>query len=288
MDHRMTAAELEFEAMLESRLEAITTRVQAFTSGTQSLFTETMDLSKTVQSKAQRLYYIEDYILRLQGKPGLPSQHFQQGGRQPRKHQFGIGNAEFEEAKMGVKTLRRKFQAAGVAVTTIGWWRHLKDKKATEAVANLEAVPIPSVPSTPSPPSSQPRSREAVSAAAVEGMSDAGGPAKLTIDTSAPVAPASFEAGESPEASAPAAPMKGIMTPSAIKKRNTLPLQQIFYSPTAATPAKGLHSHYVNSPSTERAHPSLGLFSPPMSPNGPGGAANENAVSLMRGLSLHS
>ncbi|KAF9152076.1 hypothetical protein BG015_005825 [Linnemannia schmuckeri] len=265
----LTAAEIELEALLESRLEILSTRLRAFTQATQALFAETQELHKAVQAKARRMYIIEDNILRLQGKPGLPHL-FTESGLQRRPTAGGIGNNEIEDIKMGVKTLRRKFQAAGAVVSTVGWWRHLKEKE-NKAGGKIVAV-APVVPG----------------AAAV----------KLSIDTSSAAIqdaqPPSPPTSTSPVAAVPAVlarqavvSPKAVLSPtsSSTKKRNTLALQEIF---TASSTTKPLHQHYALSPSTERANPALGLCSPPLSPRTAQGPSATSGNSLMRGLSLRS
>ncbi|KAK3818114.1 MAG: hypothetical protein J3R72DRAFT_460349 [Linnemannia gamsii] len=269
----LTAAELELEALLESRLEILTTRLRAFTQATQALFAETQQLHQVVQAKARRMYIIEDNILRLQGKPGLPHL-FTESGVQRRPTVGGIGNNEIEDIKMGVKTLRRKFQAAGAVVSTVGWWRHLKEKENASKVALVSDVPdVPAVPVT-------------LAASA----------AKLSIDTSVTAIqdslPPSPPASTSPVVDTPPAKQavvspKAVLSPtsSSTKKRNTLALQEIF----AASPTtKPLHQHYALSPTSERANPALGLFSPPLSPRTAQGPSATSGNSLMRGLSLRS
>ncbi|KAF9548633.1 hypothetical protein EC957_005872 [Mortierella hygrophila] len=269
----LTAAELELEALLESRLEILSTRLQAFTQATQALFAETQELHKAVQAKARRMYVIEDNILRLQGKPGLPHL-FTESGLQRRPTAGGIGNNEIEDIKMGVKTLRRKFQAAGAVVSTVGWWRHLKEKE--NKAASVGKVPaVPAIPIT------------ATSAAA-----------KLSIDTSSAAIqdsqPPSPPASISPVVDIPAVPARqAVVSPKAVlsptspstKKRNTMALQDIF---TASPTTKPLHQHYALSPSTERANPALGLYSPPLSPRTAQGPSATSGNSLMRALSLRS
>ncbi|KAG0263357.1 hypothetical protein BGZ95_003814 [Linnemannia exigua] len=270
----LTAAELELEALLESRLEILSTRLHAFTQATQALFAETQQLHQVVQAKARRMYIIEDNILRLQGKPGLPHL-FTESGVQRRPTAGGIGNNEIEDIKMGVKTLRRKFQAAGAVVSTVGWWRHLKEKENAAKVALVSDVPaVPALPVTP-----------------VEAAT-----AKLSIDTSITAIqdplPPSPPASTSPVTATPPARQavvspKAVLSPtsSSTKKRNTLALQEIF---TASPTTKPLHQHYALSPSTERANPALGLFSPPLSPRSAQGPSATSGNSLMRGLSLRS
>jgi len=276
----VTAAELALEALLESRLEIIAARLQALTPSTKLLHSEAQASFKEIQAKYRRLQIIEDYLLRLQGKPGL-SHLYTDAGAQPRRY-VGIGNSEIEEIKMGVKTLRRKFQAAGVAVSTVGWWRHLKEKDVASPVS-LVAVEDQS---NNTPTHDNTATPLTAAAAAVEApvafdKSAGGSPAaKLSIDTSI----------ATPAVSKKAAPLlspKAVLSPtsSSNKKRNTLALQQIF---TPMTATKPLHEHFATSPSSQRAHPSLGLFSPPMSPFGPGGEAATAENSLARGLSLHS
>ncbi|KAG0321274.1 hypothetical protein BGZ97_011704 [Linnemannia gamsii] len=267
----LTAAELELEALLESRLEILGARLRAFAQATQALFAETQELHKTVQAKARRMYIIEDNILRLQGKPGLPHL-FTESGLQRRPTAGGIGNNEIEDIKMGVKTLRRKFQAAGAVVSTVGWWRHLKEKDNKAGTGNVVAVPVVPVSATSA--------------------------AKLSIDTSSAAfeeaQPPSPPASTSPVGAVPAIPArqavispKAVLSPtsSSTKKRNTLALQEIF---TASPTTKPLHQHYALSPSTERANPALGLCSPPLSPRAAQGPSSTSGNSLMRGLSLRS
>ncbi|KAF9904418.1 hypothetical protein EC991_002692 [Linnemannia zychae] len=266
----LTAAELELEALLESRLEILTTRLRAFTQATQVLFADTQEVHQAFQAKARRMYIIEDNILRIQGKPGLPHL-FTESGLQRRPTAGGIGNNEIEDIKMGVKTLRRKFQAAGAVVSTVGWWRHLKEK---EQAGKVVAVPaVPDLPASITAPTT----------------------AKLSIDTSTSTIqdslPPSPPASVSPVVATPAKQAvlspKAVLSPtsSSTKKRNTLALQDIF---TASPTTKPLHQHYALSPSSERANPALGLFSPPLSPRTAQGPSATSGNSLMRGLSLRS
>ncbi|KAF9182889.1 hypothetical protein BGZ51_004365 [Haplosporangium sp. Z 767] len=276
----LTAAELELEALLESRLEIIAARLQTLSQNSQHLHSETTTLWNTVQGKFKRLYIIEDNLLRLQGKPGL-SNLYLENGSQPRRN-LGIGNSEIEEIKMGVKTLRRKFQAAGAVVTTVGWWRHLKEK-ANEAGVTVVAV----APSDESPTQSQ-------DIAAIPDPSN-NPVAKLSIDTALANQPSSPVSATSPTSTKKIDVMppallspKSVLSPTSAstKKRNTLTLQQIFTAPTGTT-EKPLHKHYVTTPSSQRAHPSLGLFSPPMSPHGDGQSTSAGNT-LMRRLSMRS
>ncbi|KAF9930658.1 hypothetical protein FBU30_000198 [Linnemannia zychae] len=276
----LTAAELELEALLESRLEILGARLKVFNEATLALLAETQALHTSVQAKARRMYIIEDNLLRIQGKPGLPHL-FTENGSQRRPTAGGIGNNEIEDIKMGVKTLRRKFQAAGAVVSTVGWWRHLKDKEKTTAV---QAVPgLPSSTTT---------------ATTVTATLTTDTPAKLSIDTSSSVFtqdPLSPPTSTSPDqTTATAAPARrSILSPKAIlsptssstKKRNTTALQDIF---TSAPTNKPLHQHYILSPSSERANPALGLNSPPLSPRTTENPSLASGNSLMRSFSLRS
>ncbi|KAF9908019.1 hypothetical protein BX616_000264 [Lobosporangium transversale] len=275
----LTAEELALEAMLESRLEIIASRISAFHKASTQLLSETKELYSSFDAKAKRMYVIEDFLLRLQGKPGL-SKQLLVNGHQPRQN-LGIGSSEIEEIKMGVKTLRRKFQAAGTAVSAVGWWRHLKDK------ANTGITVTATLPDE--------------TASSVTNKSET--PAKLSVDTSmSMIATTATEAPSSPSsspppssaASTPLVPLKypspkTLLSPTSpsTKKRNPVNLQQIFAPPANAT-AKQLHQHYLNSPSTERANPSLGLVSPPMSPNATGMQSPTSGGGLMRSFSLRS
>ncbi|KAF9348547.1 hypothetical protein BGX26_013042 [Mortierella sp. AD094] len=262
MSADLTAEELALEAMLESRLEIISARINALKDSTKQLYTETQDLYKVVEAKAKRMYIVEDNLLRLQGKPGLSNQYLVNGS-QPRKN-LGIGNSELEEFKMGVKTLRRKFQAAGAVVSTVGWWRHLKEKEKAKAggaaTATLEITTTPS------------KELEAVKAS--------GNNKKLSVDTALAMESTPTTTVTSPtQVKSPILSPKAMLSPtsSSTKKRATMDLQQIFSPPASAKPLRHI----------ERANPALGLISPPMSPEGPIQASSVGS-SLTRGLSLRS
>ncbi|KAF9358650.1 hypothetical protein BGX26_001215 [Mortierella sp. AD094] len=115
------AARTAMEAMVQARLDRITERLNNFNSQSHELHVQTQQLAKVFHEKAKRLYLVEDHLLRLQGKPGLSEEYLENGSR-PRR----LTN-DLEELRMGVKTLRRKFQAAGSVVATVGWWKQLKD-----------------------------------------------------------------------------------------------------------------------------------------------------------------
>ncbi|KAG0300795.1 hypothetical protein BGZ98_008857 [Dissophora globulifera] len=333
----LTAKELALEAMLESRLELISARLCTLSNDTRTLSTETNKLFDVIQAKFPRLFMLEDHLLRTQGKPGLSNvyleteststsasasaspepQQLPQPQLVPRRpahmltgsnsaaHVRSIGDNEIEEIKMGVRTLRRKFQAASAAVTTVGWWRHLKEKNdaAVSASATLTveqpsvpAVPaIPTIPdssySPPSPPSPvipmtpvtviKPVTPVApvtpvvpvvpmigfnAAAAAIKANKAARDAAKLSVDTSIPTPPPiSFSpqlTGKPGEVLSP----KTMLSPTSAstKKRNTLTLQQIFTPPPSSS-TSSVFSKPIQQ--RERANPSLGLCSPPMSPN---------------------
>ncbi|KAF9174247.1 hypothetical protein BGX21_000757 [Mortierella sp. AD011] len=115
------AARTAMEAMVQARLDQITKRLNNFNSRSHELHARTQELDKVIHEKTKRLYVVEDHLLRLQGKPGLSEEYLQKGPR-PRR----LTN-DLEELRMGVKTLRGKFQAAGSVVTTAGWLKQLKD-----------------------------------------------------------------------------------------------------------------------------------------------------------------
>ncbi|KAF9426366.1 hypothetical protein BGZ76_002792 [Entomortierella beljakovae] len=117
------AARSAMEAMVQSRLDQITKRLSNFNAQSHELHEKTDQLAKVFHDKAKRLYLVEDHLLKLQGKPGL-SEEFLEKGPRPRR----LTN-DLEELRMGVKTLRRKFQAAGSVVSTVGWWKQLKEAR---------------------------------------------------------------------------------------------------------------------------------------------------------------
>lgn len=115
-----TAARLAMEAMIQERLDQLTRRLDDFNQQSFDLYTRTQQLAAEFQAKSKRLYQVEDHLLKVQGKPGL-SDDFLAHGPQPRR----LTN-DLEELRMGVKTLRKKFQIAGSVVATVGWWQHMK------------------------------------------------------------------------------------------------------------------------------------------------------------------
>ncbi|KAF9351145.1 hypothetical protein BGX34_000759 [Mortierella sp. NVP85] len=288
----LTAEELALEAMLQSRLEIISARLQALSKATTALASDTHALSKSVDDKARRMYMVEDNLLKLQGKPGLSHLLLVQGSQPSRGQLFVAKNNEIEaEIKMGFKTLRRKFQAAGSAVATVGWLRHLAEKKKKGNVTSDPAITGVPVAMTATPvegdlvrvPSTKTKSKTGATAAAAGGGAKQEGAKALSVDTVLANNPPEEQLDQqeqqqvlSPTTAKTRTPVKPppIISPKAMlsptssstKKRNTVDLAHMF---TQNAPAKQLHQHYLASPSTQRAHPSLGLFSPSETPNGP-------------------
>ncbi|KAF9312259.1 hypothetical protein BG003_006458 [Podila horticola] len=116
------------EAMIQERLDQLTRRLDVFNQQSFDLYTRTQQLAAEFQAKSKRLYQVEDHLLKIQGKPGL-SDDFLAHGPQPRR----LTN-DLEELRMGVKTLRKKFQMAGSVVATVGWWQHLKQNSTGESL----------------------------------------------------------------------------------------------------------------------------------------------------------
>jgi hypothetical protein len=295
----LTAEELALEAMLQSRLEIISARLQALSKATNDLASDTQVLSKSVDDKARRMYIVEDNLLKLQGKPGLSHLLLVQGAQPSRGQLFVAKNNEIEaEIKMGFKTLRRKFQAAGSAVATVGWLRHLAEKKKGNVTSDPAITGVPVVmTATPVegadllarvPSMKTDKSKSSKTGAAGGAGAGAGGAAKqegakvLSVDTVLANNPPEEELDQqeqvlSPTTAKTRTPVvkpppivspKAMLSPtsSSTKKRNTVDLAHMF---TQNGPAKQLHQHYLASPSTQRANPSLGLFSPSETPNGP-------------------
>ncbi|KAG0228376.1 hypothetical protein B0O80DRAFT_428112 [Mortierella sp. GBAus27b] len=291
----LTAEELALEAMLESRLEIITARLETLNKGSRKLANETQELATAVNAKARRMYVIEDNLLRLQGKPGLSHLMLVNGAQPSRGQLFANKNSEIEEEiKMGFKTLRKKFQAAGSVVTTVGWWRHLKEKKEASNPA-LSGVPVQVV-ATPVSGTNKVAPVATSSSSSSDKAKAKSEVGKLSVDTTLAnqldteeqpeetLSPAMMHA--SPVKPAVFSPKAMLSPTSSSTKRRNIDLQEIFTAQTAA-PSKQPHEHYLISPSTQRAHPSLGLFSPPMSPNNPPQSPTSGS-GLSRGLSLRS
>ncbi|KAG0042152.1 hypothetical protein BGZ83_000834 [Gryganskiella cystojenkinii] len=120
-----TAAREAMESAIQVRLDRIVARLDTFNVESAELYARTQALAKVITEKSKRLYRVEDHLLRIQGKPGLSENFIENDGTMSRRR---LTN-DLEELHMGVKTLRKKFQVAGSVVATVGWWRHLKDKK---------------------------------------------------------------------------------------------------------------------------------------------------------------
>ncbi|KAK3817606.1 MAG: hypothetical protein J3Q66DRAFT_400964 [Benniella sp.] len=291
----LTAEELALEAMLQSRLEIISARLQALSKATNDLASHTQALSKSVDDKARRMYIVEDNLLKLQGKPGLSHLLLVQGAQPSRGQLFVAKNNEIEaEIKMGFKTLRRKFQAAGSAVATVGWLRHLAEKKKGNVTSDpaitgvpvaMTATPVEGgdIVRVPSMKTDKTKSsKTGATAAAGGGGAKQEGAKVLSVDTVLANNPPEEQLDQqqqqvlSPTTAKTRTPVKPppIISPKALlsptsssnKKRNTVDLAHMF---TQNAPAKPLHQHFLASPSTQRANPSLGLFSPAETPNGP-------------------
>ncbi|KAI8600135.1 hypothetical protein EDD21DRAFT_377970 [Dissophora ornata] len=323
----LTAEEMALEAMLESRLESISARLHALTHASKNLSTETQELFTVIQAKFQRMYVLEDNLLRIQGKPGLSNIHLETGPQlvpilpahmRTGVKGAGIRDSDIEEIKMGVKTLRRKFHAASAVVTTVGWWRHLKDKEKNGSVAAsgvpIEVTmtpvepPVPAVPVVPAVPTTPivaapPAVVAVVPVVPMIGFNAAAAAIKankankaanmkseaLSVDTSLQT---QLSSPHTPPLSTPMSPThlgkSGVIWPKTMlsptspstKKRNTLTLQQIFTPPASATVTKPLKQR-------ERANPALGLCSPPTSPMAPEQTPTAENT-LMRRFSLRS
>ncbi|KAG9069078.1 hypothetical protein KI688_009971 [Linnemannia hyalina] len=117
------ASRLALEALIQKRLDRITQRLDEFNFQSHELYARTETLAKSFHDNAKRLYKVEDHLLRVQGKPGLSDAYLENGGSTRRRR---LTN-DLEELRMGVKTLRKKFQAAGSVVSTVEWWKRLKD-----------------------------------------------------------------------------------------------------------------------------------------------------------------
>lgn len=117
------ASRLALEALIQKRLDRITQRLDEFNFESHELYARTETLAKTFHDNAKRLYKVEDHLLRVQGKPGLSDAYLENGGPPQRRRL----THDLEELRMGVKTLRKKFQVAGSVVSTVEWWKRLKD-----------------------------------------------------------------------------------------------------------------------------------------------------------------
>ncbi|KAF9903304.1 hypothetical protein EC991_003996 [Linnemannia zychae] len=117
------ASRLALEALIQKRLDRITQRLDDFNFQSHELYTRTQDLAKSFQDNARRLYKVEDHLLRVQGKPGLSDAYIDNAGPTQRRRL----THDLEELRMGVKTLRKKFQVAGSVVSTVDWWKRLKE-----------------------------------------------------------------------------------------------------------------------------------------------------------------
>ncbi|KAF9152226.1 hypothetical protein BG015_005617 [Linnemannia schmuckeri] len=117
------ASRLALEAMIQKRLDRITQRLDDFNFQSHELYTRTETLAKSFYDNAKRLYKVEDHLLRVQGKPGLSDAYLENAGP-PQQRRL---THDLEELRMGVKTLRKKFQVAGSVASTVEWWKRLKE-----------------------------------------------------------------------------------------------------------------------------------------------------------------
>ncbi|KAI8599475.1 hypothetical protein EDD21DRAFT_379757, partial [Dissophora ornata] len=108
------AARTAMEAMIMARLDRITKRLGKFNAQAQDLHMQTQQLAQAFQGKARRMYMVEDHLLRIQGKPGLSEAYLENGGATRQRRLTD----DLEELSMGVRSLRKKFQAAGTVVST--------------------------------------------------------------------------------------------------------------------------------------------------------------------------
>ncbi|KAG0290006.1 hypothetical protein BGZ96_006504 [Linnemannia gamsii] len=158
------ASRLALEALIQKRLDRITQRLDEFNFESHELYARTETLAKSFHDNAKRLYKVEDHLLRVQGKPGLSDAYLENGGPPQRRRL----THDLEELRMGVKTLRKKFQVAGSVVSTVEWWKRLKDDEGqqsatgggvgddsnpahTEDDQSLKDLAVSSSPNSPSP-----------------------------------------------------------------------------------------------------------------------------------------
>lgn len=131
------ASRLALEALIQKRLDRITQRLDEFNFQSHDLHARTEILAKSFHDNAKRLYKVEDHLLRVQGKPGLSDAYLENGGPTQRRR---LTN-DLEELRMGVKTLRKKFQVAGSVVSTVEWWKRLKDGEQDSTAGDGDSSP---------------------------------------------------------------------------------------------------------------------------------------------------
>ncbi|KAF9167182.1 hypothetical protein DFQ26_005459 [Actinomortierella ambigua] len=236
------------EALLRDRVNSLTERLRVLTQQTKDVYDQTKTLANVFHEKQKRLYQIEDHLLRLQGKPGL-SELYLENGSQPRRL-----TKELDDLRMGVKTLRRKFQAAGNVVATAGWWRHLHaDTDTTNNNNNNNSTSTSATSSDAS--DDKPLSPVLVAS-----------PVSLTPTT---------RQGRSTIS------LQKIFTSPVSPTSTSFPWPH-GSSASLVSPRDGTsRDPYLTSPASERANPSLGLRSPPPTPK-----TTSSTNPLFKGLGL--
>ncbi|KAF9096622.1 hypothetical protein BGX23_010798 [Mortierella sp. AD031] len=230
------ASRLALEAMIQKRLDRITQRLDEFNFQSYDLYARTQALEKSFQDNAKRLYKVEDHLLRVQGKPGLSDAYLENGGApQPRRLTHDL-----EELRMGVKTLRKKFQVAGSVVSTVEWWKRMKDgqENSGNSSSSAQAHADESSDVLSSPPPSSPTPLSASTPAVISGESRSSSHSRTM----------SRKEGKA---------LQRIMTiPDATSTLHPLPPSG---QDTVSSP-DSLHPY---------PHPALGLRSPPLTPKCP-------------------
>ncbi|KAI1300711.1 hypothetical protein EDD11_006023 [Mortierella claussenii] len=136
------AARSAMEAMILRRLDQVAQRLNEFNVQSSDIRKRTRELAEAFQDKADRLYLVEDHLLKIQGKSGLFEDGNEDEGekeeeehdahQQPstamtvKKRRSRRLTNDLEELRMGVKTLRKKFQVAGQVASTVALWKNLK------------------------------------------------------------------------------------------------------------------------------------------------------------------
>ncbi|KAF9929183.1 hypothetical protein FBU30_001796 [Linnemannia zychae] len=236
------ASRLALEAMILKRLERITQRLDNFNSQSHELHARTEELAKSFHEKAKRLYKVEDHMLRVQGKPGLSEAYLEDAGPRPRR----LTN-DLEELRMGVKTLRKKFQVAGSVVSAVEWWKRLKEdgqeKHSNSSNDNIDQKDD-SVVSTASP----------------------------SVSAASPIVSERRRSSSLSSSSSPSSPSSFIRT---VSRKEGQTLQKIMTAPDAFSTMYTAPTTYDTVSSPDSLHPradvsvAQSLRSPPLTPKGP-------------------
>ncbi|KAF9132742.1 hypothetical protein BGW39_011446 [Mortierella sp. 14UC] len=246
------ASRLALEALIQKRLDRITQRLDDFNFQSHELHTRTQALAKSFQDNAKRLYKVEDHLLRVQGKPGLSDAYIENAGpMQPRRLTHDL-----EELRMGVKTLRKKFQVAGSVVSTVDWWKRLKDGGGGEQEnngANTGHAVVDDQTSLDDVVVSSPSASSSVSAS----------PASIVVSSSA----GSKSSSSSSSFSRTVSRKEG----QALQKIMTAPdaTATVYTSPVSMTQDTLSSPEPLSLPHGAVAAPAQGLRSPPLTPKGP-------------------